>query len=45
MRFVWLKGHADNPYNNRCDQLATEAADSGILLEDEGFNNKDGNLF
>ena len=20
--FVWVKGHADNPYNNRCDQLA-----------------------
>lgn len=21
-RFVWVKGHADNEYNNRCDQLA-----------------------
>ena len=21
----WVKGHADNPYNNRCDQLAVEA--------------------
>lgn len=20
--FHWLKGHADNPYNNRCDELA-----------------------
>ncbi|MCL2829009.1 MAG: ribonuclease HI [Oscillospiraceae bacterium] len=20
--FHWVKGHADNPYNNRCDQLA-----------------------
>ena len=20
----WVKGHADNPYNNRCDQLAVE---------------------
>ena len=20
--FVWVKGHADNPYNNRCDELA-----------------------
>jgi ribonuclease HI len=43
IRFVWVKGHADNPHNNRCDQLATEAADSGMLLEDEGFENK-GNL-
>ncbi len=22
MRYHWVKGHADNPYNNRCDQLA-----------------------
>ena len=22
--FVWVKGHADNPYNNRCDRLAVE---------------------
>lgn len=22
VRFVWVKGHADNPYNNRCDALA-----------------------
>ena len=21
-RFVWVKGHADNEYNNRCDALA-----------------------
>ena len=24
--FHWVKGHADNPYNNRCDKLATTAA-------------------
>ena len=22
VRFHWVKGHADNPYNNRCDELA-----------------------
>ena len=44
VRFVWVKGHADNPYNNRCDELATEAADSGILIEDEGFDNNKGTL-
>lgn len=22
MRYHWVKGHAENPYNNRCDQLA-----------------------
>lgn len=35
--FTWVKGHADNPYNNRCDQLATQAADSGNLLVDTAF--------
>ena len=24
MRYHWVKGHADNPMNNRCDQLAVE---------------------
>ena len=28
VRFVWVKGHADNPMNNRCDQLAVAAATS-----------------
>ncbi|HJB43192.1 MAG TPA: ribonuclease HI [Candidatus Coprenecus merdipullorum] len=26
VRLVWVKGHADNPMNNRCDQLAVAAA-------------------
>ena len=37
IRFVWVKGHAQNPYNNRCDELATAAADGGNLLIDEGY--------
>jgi len=37
IKFVWVKGHADNPYNNRCDELATEAADGSDLLVDEGY--------
>lgn len=37
VKFVWVKGHADNPFNNRCDQLATVAADSGNWQVDEGF--------
>src|SRR5579859_7933505 len=37
IRFVWVRGHADNPYNNRCDELATTAADSAGLLIDEEF--------
>ena len=24
MRYHWVKGHADNPKNNRCDELAVE---------------------
>jgi ribonuclease HI len=37
IKFVWVKGHADNPHNNRCDELATAAADSKQLLPDEGY--------
>jgi ribonuclease HI len=37
IRFVWVKGHADNPFNNRCDELATAAADSGNWLVDEEY--------
>ena len=37
IKFVWVKGHANNPYNNRCDELATAAADGKHLLEDEGY--------
>ena len=25
--FHWVKGHADNPYNNRCDEMAVEQRD------------------
>ncbi len=37
LKFVWVKGHAENPYNNRCDELATAAADGKNLLKDEGY--------
>jgi ribonuclease HI len=37
LKFIWVKGHADNPYNNRCDELATAAADGHNLLIDEGY--------
>lgn len=33
--FQWVKGHATNVFNNRCDQLATSAADGNHLLVDE----------
>ena len=38
MRFVWVKGHAGHPENERCDALATAAADGDNLIEDEGFS-------
>src|ERR1700733_8105055 len=37
LRFVWVKGHASNPHNNRCDELATAAADGKSLLVDNFF--------
>lgn len=36
-RFVWVKGHADNAYNNRCDELAVEAYKNGKLETDAYF--------
>lgn len=37
IKFVWVRGHAENVFNNRCDVLATKAADGAHLLEDEGY--------
>lgn len=33
----WVRGHAGHPENERCDELATAAADGSALLEDVGF--------
>ncbi|MBN1262422.1 MAG: ribonuclease HI [Anaerolineae bacterium] len=35
--FRWVKGHAGNEYNERCDQLATQAACSKALRIDESY--------
>jgi ribonuclease HI len=32
--FHWVKGHDGHPENERCDELATSAADGGHLLVD-----------
>ncbi len=37
IKMIWVKGHADNPHNNRCDELATTAADGKHLSADEGY--------
>ncbi len=45
IKFVWVKGHADNPFNNRCDELATAAADGTDLLIDEEYEKDKDSLF
>jgi ribonuclease HI len=37
VQFIWVKGHAGNAGNERCDQLATRAAAGGELSPDEGY--------
>lgn len=37
VRFVWVKGHADNVENERCDRLAVAAAEGANLLDDFGY--------
>jgi ribonuclease HI len=37
VRFVWVRGHAGNPGNERCDQLATRAATGGGLPPDTAY--------
>jgi len=33
----WVKGHAGNALNERCDELVHEAIDEGKLLIDQGY--------
>lgn len=35
--FHWVKGHDGHPQNERCDELATTAADGMNLIVDEGL--------
>jgi ribonuclease HI len=37
VKFVWVKGHADTPENERCDQLAVEASLQPRLKKDTGY--------
>jgi len=43
VRFVWIKGHANNPENERCDRLAVEASQKSNLNEDTGYNSEEEN--
>ena len=35
--FIWVKGHDGHEMNERCDMLATTAADGDDLIEDPGI--------
>jgi ribonuclease HI len=42
-QFIWVKGHATNIENNRCDELAVAASKSAQLSVDEWYEqNKEG---
>jgi ribonuclease HI len=34
---IWVKGHNNNPENERCDMLAVNASKGPILNEDKGY--------
>ncbi len=39
--FSWVRGHAGHPENERCDELATAAADGDGRIADAGFSGAD----
>jgi len=39
VNFIWVKGHADNKENNRCDMLAVKAAEGDNLKIDAWYEN------
>jgi len=45
VKFHWVKGHANIPENERCDQLAVEASKKSVLLIDDVYENPDNSLF
>ena len=45
VQFIWIKGHASIPENERCDRLAVEASHGASLKKDSGYvENKDETL-
>ena len=43
--FVWVKGHANNVENERCDELAVEASKKSILQVDTEYEKEENKLF
>jgi ribonuclease HI len=44
VKFHWVKGHAGNPMNERCDVLATQAADGNSHLIDFEYEKEENSL-
>lgn len=45
VKFVWVKGHANNVENERCDCLAVEASKKPYLLVDQEYEKEEDSLF
>ncbi len=45
VKFVWVKGHANIPENERCDRLAVEASRGPYLKDDTGYKENETGLF
>lgn len=37
IEFIWIKGHNNNKFNEKCDTLAVKAYKNGNLLTDENY--------
>lgn len=44
IEFFWVKGHANNPLNERCDELAVEASLQPDLPADSGYEEENESL-
>jgi ribonuclease HI len=45
VRFIWIKGHANNIENEICDRMAVDAYSRRILIEDTGYlSDKENNI-
>ena len=44
VKFFWVKGHAENKENERCDYLAVEAAESSSLHVDLWYEKNNSNI-
>lgn len=45
VKFIWVKGHANIPENERCDQLAVDASKGNNLPADEVYESEDQGLW